>query len=255
MNNTEINGGLTMNILSIGNSFSQDATRYLHEIAKAENVHITTVNLMIGGCSLNKHYKNMMADSKSYMLEYNGESTDFFVSMKEALVSRTWDFVTMQQVSHESVNYQTFQPYLNEISNYVKKMAPEAKQVIHQTWAYEAGSNRLCNELKYNTDEEMLCDIRKSYKKACSDIGATFVIPSGELINKISKNGINAYRDTYHATLGAGRYALGLLWYYVFTGNIAKESTFKFNASAEIITSEEENIVRKCVEQVCSETI
>ena len=34
-----------MNILAIGNSFSQDATRYLNAIAKADNVDLTVVNL------------------------------------------------------------------------------------------------------------------------------------------------------------------------------------------------------------------
>ena len=34
-----------MNVLSIGNSFSVDSHRYLHSIAKADNVELTTVNL------------------------------------------------------------------------------------------------------------------------------------------------------------------------------------------------------------------
>ena len=41
-----------MNILSIGNSFSQDAQQYLHRIAAADSVALNTFNLMIGGCSL-----------------------------------------------------------------------------------------------------------------------------------------------------------------------------------------------------------
>ena len=41
-----------MNILSIGNSFSQDAQRYLHDIAKADGVVLSAFNLYIGGCPL-----------------------------------------------------------------------------------------------------------------------------------------------------------------------------------------------------------
>ena len=44
-----------MNILAIGNSFSQDATTYLHQVAKADGEDITVINLYIGGCSLYKH--------------------------------------------------------------------------------------------------------------------------------------------------------------------------------------------------------
>ena len=47
-----------MNILSIGNSFSQDAQRYLHRIAKADGCTLNTFNLYIGGCPLSLHYRN-----------------------------------------------------------------------------------------------------------------------------------------------------------------------------------------------------
>ena len=40
------------------------------------------------------------------------------------------------------------------------------------------------------------------------------IIKSGELIGKILDNGVQKiHRDTFHASLGLGRYALGLLWY------------------------------------------
>ena len=43
-------------ILSIGNSFSQDAVeQYLHEIAAADGRQVIIGNMYIGGCSLAKH--------------------------------------------------------------------------------------------------------------------------------------------------------------------------------------------------------
>ncbi len=53
-----------MKILSIGNSFSQDAHRYLYEIAKKDGVDVKPVNLYIGGCSLRTHYINMLENKK-----------------------------------------------------------------------------------------------------------------------------------------------------------------------------------------------
>ena len=46
-------------ILAIGNSFSQDATHYLHQIAAADQVDMKVVNLYIGGCSLERHWNNI----------------------------------------------------------------------------------------------------------------------------------------------------------------------------------------------------
>ena len=126
-----------MNILAIGNSFSQDALRYLHNIAKSDNYDLTVVNLYIGGCPLSQHYKNMLEDNKTYLMEFNGQETLFYVSIKEALLSRDWDYISLQQVSNQSIDYETYQPYLIELSAYIKKYAPKAKQIIHQTWSYE----------------------------------------------------------------------------------------------------------------------
>ena len=55
-----------MKILAIGNSFSQDATRYLREIAKSNGDKIKVINLFIGGCPLYKHYLNILQNKESY---------------------------------------------------------------------------------------------------------------------------------------------------------------------------------------------
>ena len=74
---------IKMKILSIGNSFSQDAQRYLHRLAKHDGVNIKTVNLYIGGCPLRKHYLNILDDKSAYSFEFNGENTGLFVSIRQ----------------------------------------------------------------------------------------------------------------------------------------------------------------------------
>ena len=88
-----------MKILSIGNSFSQDAQRYLHNLAKADGESIKCVNLYIGSCSLRTHYINMLENNKAYSFEFNGETTGLKVSITDALASDDWDYITLQQVS------------------------------------------------------------------------------------------------------------------------------------------------------------
>ena len=209
-----------MNILSVGNSFSKDAQRYLHSIAEADGHSLNTFNLYIGGCPLSLHYRNMLAGHKEYTLEMNGVSTGFKVSLEEALLNRNWDVITLQQASYESNNYDTYQPYISEIADYVRLCVPKAKIAIHQTWAYEEGSERLCGRMGYNSHSDMFADIEKSYKKAAEDIGADFIIPSGKVFQILTEQGVkNVHRDTSHASYGIGRYALGLIWYGKITGN------------------------------------
>ena len=239
-----------MNILSIGNSFSQDAHRYLHRIAKADGVNLKTYNLYIGGCSLYRHYKNMLGDIEDYMLEMNGESTGFKVTVKEALLNREWDVVTIQQVSSQSTDYEKYQPYLNELIAYVKKLVPKAKIVIQQTWAYEEGSVKLTEHMGYSSHKEMFRDLQDAYEKAAKEINADMVIPSGELFQKLIEAGIEKiHRDTYHATYGLGRYALGLLWYSCLTGNDVAGNTF--SDFDEEVSEKEIETAKKCVKELC----
>lgn len=205
-------------VLAIGNSFSQDATRYLHKIAQAAGEEMTVMNLYIGGCPLWRHYKNICSDTPAYALEFNGENTGIEVSVRQALLAQEWDFVTMQQVSSSSFDYETYQPYLDALSDYVLTYAPKAKQVIHQTWAYENGSARLCEELGFRTDADMFEKVRASYAQAADDISADLIIPSGEAMLLAANQGFSMHRDTFHASYGIGRYLLAAAWYEALTG-------------------------------------
>lgn len=240
-----------MDVLSIGNSFSQDAQRYLHRIAASDGCELSSFNLYIGGCSLSRHYRNMLSCERAYTLEMNGESTGFSVSLKEALLNRDWDIITLQQVSGKSPYYRTYQPYLNKLAEYVREYAPHANLAIHQTWAYEKDSNRLCVELGYKSPKDMFSDIEHAYAKAARATGADIIIPSGAVFNKLADTGVKLYRDTYHASLGAGRYALGLTWYTALTGNGVKSCGFSdFDESVSDCDAE---LIKKCIDETVEE--
>ena len=54
-----------MKILSIGNSFSEDAHAYLAGAAKLSGVDLYCFNMPIGGCPLSRHYRNMLSGQKA----------------------------------------------------------------------------------------------------------------------------------------------------------------------------------------------
>ena len=217
-----------MRTLSIGNSFSEDATRYIHKIARADGKRVNTANLYIGGCSLERHYNNMLSGDRVYELQYNGENTHFFVSLEEALENREWDIVTLQQVSGRSFDKSSYYPYINEICDFVRKKAPSAKIYIHETWAYENGSERLARLGRFESARDMTDAVVNTYKEIAAEIGAHGIIPSGELFGMLAESSADAkiHRDTYHASLGLGRYALGLLWYHTLLGASVSENSF-----------------------------
>lgn len=234
-----------MNILAIGNSFSQDATRYLYDLAKAAGKDVTVVNLYIGGCSLSRHYRNMLSEERAYQLEYNGHRTGFMVSLKEALLNRDWDIVTVQQASHYSTNHDTYQPYLNELAAYIRRCAPKAKMYMHETWAYEQDSARLNTMMGYQDFRDMYRDLHAAYEQAAKDINAEGIIPCGTLLMALADQGYTVHRDTFHASYGLGRYALALMWLRVLTD--AKINDLALPAYDEPVDGEAAAIVRQTI--------
>ena len=191
----------------------------------------------------------MLSNTRIYDYYFNGEQTGLKLSLKEALLNQTnigWDYITFQQASHCSVDYNTYQPYLSELYSFVKKYAPKAKIAIHETWAYEQDSEKLNGLMGYKERKEMTKDIVKAYEKAAKEINADIIIRCGELFEKLFESGFEKlHRDTFHADLNIGRYALALLWYKTLTGKDIMNNTF---TDLDTPVSEEEILkVKKCV--------
>ncbi len=214
-------------VLLIANSFGQDAVRYLYGIARAAGKKIKVATLYIGGCSLYRHYRNMLSEEKAYVFELNGISTGLHVSLKEALLSDEWDYVTLQQCSPKSGEYESYLPYLPALSDYVKRLAPAAKQYIHATWSFAESSKRF-EMTPFATRAEMIPHIREAYVNAASCIGAEAIIPSLDAMCKLyDAIGDATYRDGFHGSLGVARYMLGCVWFMVLYGIDITGNTYR----------------------------
>ncbi len=215
-----------MNILCIGNCYSQDATRYLSQIAAAGGEQAKVVNLYIGGCSLERHLNNLINEEAAYGYELNGENTGRMVSIPEALASDTWDVVTLQQVSYQSIDYATYQPHLGLLSAFVKKHAPSARQALHQTWGYAPKSEKLAS-LGFKTPREMFEKAEAAYREAAEETGIEIIIPAGLALCKAEEVGLTPlYRDDIHASLGLGRYIIAGTWYEILFGKDMRNNPF-----------------------------
>lgn len=235
-----------MKILAIGNSFAQDAMHYLHNIARADGVEVQAVNLYIGGCTLERHYRNLLGNKRDYTLHYNGHSTGFPMSLEEALTNREWDVVIMHQASPVCTKIETYFPYMQVLADAVRRYQPHAKLVVNQTWSYEDGCERMEKFMHYTDANRMFTELEAAYNEAAERIHADGMIRSGALFRMLTEKGIEKiHRDTYHASRGVGRYALGLLWYHSLCGVDITENTFSdFDVP---VTAEEVALVKSCV--------
>lgn len=168
-------------VLTVGNSFTQNATRYLDGIVEAAGHKLTHKMLSIGGSSLEVHAKKALAfeaDRSDAAAKYsNGES------LQEALQSQPWDFVTIQQVSIKSHNLETYRPFANQLADIVHRYAPGAELLVHQTWAYRKDDPRFTSTVEKpgepHTNELMYLGLSEAYSKITLELSAKR-IPVGD---------------------------------------------------------------------------
>ena len=213
-------------ILAIGNSFSNDATHYLFKMTQAAGEEMKLANLYIGGCSLARHSFNAMARSKDYLLMFNSVNTGFYVSIHEALMSDQWDIITLQQASHYSPFWDTYQPFLTTLHDYLKEYAPKSELMVHQTWGYEDGYERL-EKLGFASHDDMFAKVQESYGKMADFLGAK-IIPSGRAIQLAYDQKLcRMHRDGFHLDLGAGRFTAASVWLETLFGADAAANAFR----------------------------
>lgn len=214
-------------ILVISNSFGQDSVRYLNGISRAAKQEIRVANLYIGGCSLYRHYRNMLSGEAAYRYELNGTDTGLDISLQKALLLDEWDYIVTQQCSPHSGCYESYQPYLTELAAYIHRLCPPAKLCMQMTWtfAHDCGRFRLT---PFRSPEEMLPAVADAYRKAADAIHAHFLLPTGYAVRKLyDAIGPSAYRDGFHANTGITRYMIGCLWFTAFTGKNVTGNSFR----------------------------
>src|SRR5690606_9822750 len=104
-------------ILTVGNSFTHNATKYLDAIVQAAGHKLTQRMLSIGGSPLERHAGMALAYEKD-----PSDSTAKYASdesLPQVLQSDNGDAVTIQQASIKSHAVETYRPYAQQLADVV----------------------------------------------------------------------------------------------------------------------------------------
>lgn len=212
----------TIKVLTIGNSFADNACHYLNEITQSvEGCNILIEKANLGGCSLERH-AGLIGKSTEDPNEkpYKGQS------LKDLLQSNDWDVVTIQQVSGNSFRKETFQPYADQIVKHVKEYAPGAQIYVHETWPYAPDCKRLGEySISY---KEMYKKLNKNYKTLAKRYDAP-KLESGDafFLSQKKDKDIDLWSpsDRYHASAN-GCYLAGCVWFGKLFGVSPEKITY-----------------------------
>jgi hypothetical protein len=205
-----------MKLLSIGNSFSEDTMEHLANIARSLGIpDFKLANLFIGGCSLNRHYENLVKDNADYeYCENTGEGwqkTKGF-SIAAAIKSDDWDVISLQHGTGDKSRYTSPESYENlaKLTDRVRSMNPSAKIAFNMAWVAEPESSH--HEISsYGGDQilmyEKLTALTQKYVAPLVDV----VVPTGTAVQNARPHiPKKLTRDNFHLSYDLGRYIAGL---------------------------------------------
>lgn len=241
----------TLRVLAIGNSFSQDAIEQnLHEIAEAQGKVVYIGNMYIGGCSLARHWWNVLRGAREYRFGYIGDDgklkyeKDY--SIEQVLRKFKWDVISFQQNSGHSGIEMTYEPYITNLLEYFRAHTQAGVRfMFHQTWAYEQTSIHQDFVFYHFSQDEMYKAIMKC-SRTVSSKHKLELIPSGTAIQNLRNSfiGDRVTRDGYHLNLTFGRYTAAAVWFAVLFGEKVSGNTY----CPESVTPEQLKVAQKAAD-------
>lgn len=212
-----------LKILCLGNSFSVDTMYYLYGILRDLGIeNIKLGNMVIGGCSLFTHYANARSGAASYQYDENTKGswkTNYGYVLSDVIGSENWDFISLQQASHDSgvENTYTSLPKLIEI---IEPMCPDASFVWNMTWAYQQDSTHGSFPV-YKKDQMTMYNkiVSTVQAKVLTEASIEKVSPAGTAIQNARSGwiGDTLTIDGFHLS-SFGRYVAALTFAGTVTG-------------------------------------
>ncbi len=226
---------LTIRVLCIGNSFSWDAVEQeLVPLCAEKGVEVEIHNLYYGGCSLQQHAQFLLRDKAAYSHRVctNAEPrlVKDTISLRQALRDGKYDYISLQQASHDSGVRNTYEPWLSLLIDSVRAYQPDAQLCWMETWAYSQDATHPAYPRYHNDQQEMYDSIQACLKsEIINHKSKMLLIPCGTAIQmaRQTKLGDTMCRDGYHLNYTYGRYTAACVWYEILTGKDVRCNTYK----------------------------
>ena len=206
-----------LKVLMIGNSFSICNLWQMPQVAESMGKKLDIVSLYIGGCSLERHWNNVVAASTNATFKpYRFDRITYgkhvvekgAVNIPDALAMDKWDVVTLQQASHFSWDPATYHPWGDNLVAKIRELAPQAKIVVQETWSYPPWDKRL---RKFGFDQvEMYARLHDAYAAFAGKYGFD-VIPVGTAAEFAPDRNTLFTKPDFHFNR-TGEYLQGLVW-------------------------------------------
>ena len=256
----------TLYILMTAASFSYYYVEELYGMFEAAGIKAKVCDMYKGSTGLDLCYQYWKEGANCYelrIMDENGLKVQSGVNMEYCLRAYNWDLISFQDGSSSfrtTPAQQTLtrtRPYLQEMTDYVRKLLPKTRIFMQQIWAYDIGYNRNGFAMESAIQQEGMHErIREYTLAACQEFNMERV-PSGEawkiarqspvvdiLCHRLAVN--NGEGDYYHdGDIGGGQYLNACVWFETLSGQscigntyrpVYKQGALEHTLSEELVT-------------------
>lgn len=217
----------TLNILFIGNSFTEDAVQHLPGIVAAAGLkNIKMVHMNYGGRTMKEHsdgYSTLddyrcfrcASGSGSWIRDYGRYTVQDIVKEDE------WSVITIQEHTGRTAAWEWTAEHKAVIQNYISNMKvnqsglPEFAYIMSQAYGNPKvissyGQIKVLTD-NFSSQDEMYRTIVSRARKVLDETSVDRIIATGTTLQNLRSSSLNTpydlTRDGYHMDLGLARYA------------------------------------------------
>lgn len=208
-NNPLPEGQGKLRMLSIGNSFSEDALWFVQDIADDLGIDPSTYSVYYAAHSAAslQHWYSIAESGETIELTYRGgEHMEVEQGNLAEILAQDWDVITLQQYSEYSINYDTYNPWLRLMIDFIRQHCtnPNVTLAWQTAWSYhDAYTPDYPNYQRWQF-------ITLATQNMIYYDGIDVIIPVGTTIQNARNTPLNTIsqltRDGWHLNAGIGRY-------------------------------------------------
>lgn len=216
-NKLQATGG-KLKILAIGNSYTDDGTAYIAEIARGLSIPDScycVYSLTEGSSSLDFWYEELISNNTVNIKHQAGSNT--LTASKGTVadvLEQEWDVIVLQQFSNLAIDYTSYNPSLRCLIDTIRSKCKNPGVAIAWQLVPAYGKDSPNNKKLYG--DERWKRIATATQTMVALDGIDIVIPTGTAI-QIARHGtleneMDLTRDNTHLCYGVGRYIAACTW-------------------------------------------
>ena len=205
----------TLRILAFGNSYTQDANRYMADICRDAGLDPQCVAIYYcakNSYSLRQWWRTCTQNENITLTCSFGEYPIRISGTVREVMRQPWDIIVFQQFSEHSTDFSTYNPYLHKLDSVARAECtnPEMCVAWNTAWNYARSYQIPGSSARY----EQIC---QAARNVVERNGIDVVIPTGTAIENARHTSLqddhDLTRDGTHLSFSVGCYVAACTWY------------------------------------------